>query len=204
MRSVCRWWGDESFTAIVQRHDAARGTQLQVAVTYARQLALLRADIGLFIYAVVWSQLPYLQSGNWVRVGRAYDSRLYKFVSAAVIPASLPGHWYLNGRALVYMPCRGGALSTEGSEPTHMRTQSDLSYERGYEWPLLVAARARNPNIVTYGLPWTWPGWVGGPDYNDSPWNNVSLPAMYVTAWVQGAKQVYNVSIDVVGIWYAA
>jgi galactosylceramidase len=29
------------------------------------------------------------------------------------------------------------------------------------EWWLLKEAKARNPNIKTYGLPWAFPGWVG-------------------------------------------
>lgn len=48
----------------------------------------------------------------------------------------------------------GEALATEGSEATHMRTPDDQNYNRGYEWMLMREAKARNPSILLYGLPW--------------------------------------------------
>ena len=45
----------------------------------------------------------------------------------------------------------------------------------GYEWWLLKEAKARNPNIKTYGLPWAFPGWVGGPEMNPSPFSHPNL-----------------------------
>ena len=51
--------------------------------------------------------------------------------------------------------------STDGSEPSHMRTRSDHDSTRGYEWWLMVEAHKRNPNIVLEILPWGAPSWVG-------------------------------------------
>ena len=50
-----------------------------------------------------------------------------------------------------------------------MHTRSDLSCSRGYEFWLLAEARARNPDIATFGLMWGAPGWINngsfyGPD----------------------------------------
>lgn len=95
----------------------------------------------------------------------------------------------------------GEALSTEGSEPTHMRYPNETNFYRGYEWMAMHAARDRNPSITLYGLPWTWPGWVGAGS-TDQPWNNVSLPVQYTLEWVKGAEAVQGLApINVLGIW---
>lgn len=54
----------------------------------------------------------------------------------------------------------GDAQSTDGSESSHMHSADDLNFERGYEWWLLKEAKKRNPDIITYGLPWAFPGWL--------------------------------------------
>jgi galactosylceramidase len=94
----------------------------------------------------------------------------------------------------------GEALSTEGSEPSHSRTPDDLNCERGYEWPLLRAAKARNPDILLYGLPWTWSGWVGDAANRDPYSTNVSNAAAYITSWV-GCADAQSTPINVLGIW---
>ena len=33
--------------------------------------------------------------------------------------------------------------------------------QRGYEWFILQEALKRNPGIITYGLSWGVPGWIG-------------------------------------------
>src|SRR5271165_6833207 len=38
--------------------------------------------------------------------------------------------------------------STDGSEPSHMRSASDHDSARGYEWWLMAEAHKRNPNNV--------------------------------------------------------
>ena len=53
--------------------------------------------------------------------------------------------------------------STEGAEPAHQRTFTDLDCTRGYEFWLMREARARNPAIRLTGLAWNWPAWVGKP-----------------------------------------
>lgn len=94
----------------------------------------------------------------------------------------------------------GEALSTEGSEPSHRRTPDDLDCTRGYEWPMLRAAKARNPQIILYGLPWTWPGWVGDAAHRDPFGVNVSLPAAYVTSWI-GCAANQSTPMNIIGIW---
>ena len=38
---------------------------------------------------------------------------------------------------------------------------SSTRFDRGYEYWLMSEAKARNPDIVLVGLPWSWPSWVG-------------------------------------------
>jgi O-glycosyl hydrolase len=67
------------------------------------------------------------------------------------------------GAALQHLKVEIGAdvNSTDGSEPSHMRSASDHNPRRGYEWWLMAEAHKRNPNIILEILPWGAPGWVG-------------------------------------------
>jgi O-glycosyl hydrolase len=75
-----------------------------------------------------------------------------------------------------------------------MHSRDDLSCTRGYELDFLRNARARNPQIKTYGLSWGAPHWV----------NNGTFfgPEMvhYQTQWVACmAKE--GVSMDYLGVY---
>ena len=93
----------------------------------------------------------------------------------------------------------GDGECTSGSEPATMRTATAEDYRVGYEMWLMAEARRRNPGIVLYGLPLSWPAWVG--NGTGSPYSDVALTAAYVTKWCTGAQSVWNVSIDYIGIW---
>ncbi|XP_055894492.1 galactocerebrosidase-like [Biomphalaria glabrata] len=93
----------------------------------------------------------------------------------------------------------GDSQSTDGTEASHMHNSNDENYERGYEWWLMLEAKKRNPNIKLYGLPWAFPGWIGQGTQN--PYTNVSLTADYIIRWISGAKRMYNLTIDYIGIW---
>ena len=103
----------------------------------------------------------------------------------------------------------GDSDATEGAEPSHMHSAGDSDFTRGYEWWLMKEAKARNPGIKLYGLPWAWPGWLDPTATPDKPpagkWFNAFddpvRTANYTVAWVLGAKQVHNLSIDFVGQW---
>lgn len=101
------------------------------------------------------------------------------------------------GAALQHLKVEIGsdANSTDGSEPSHMRSPGDHNYERGYEWWLMVEARKRNPQIILDTLPWGAPGWVGnGRLYSKDM-------AAYVVNFLQGAKKHYNLDIAYTGVW---
>lgn len=51
----------------------------------------------------------------------------------------------------------GDVQSTDGTEASHQHTRFDDAPERffrGYEWWLMVEAKKRNPNVITYVLSW--------------------------------------------------
>ncbi|XP_046548297.1 galactocerebrosidase-like [Haliotis rubra] len=93
----------------------------------------------------------------------------------------------------------GDMQSTEGSEASHMRQPDEENYERGYEWWVMLEAKKRNPDIQLIGLPWGWPGWLGG-DTGDV-YANPEQTAMYIVKWILGAKSKYGLHIDYIGIW---
>jgi Glycosyl hydrolase family 59 len=89
----------------------------------------------------------------------------------------------------------GDVNSTDGSEPSHMRTPTDHDYSRGYEWWLMQEARKRNPQIVLDTLPWGAPGWVGNGNYYSPDM------ARYVADFLENAKKQSGIDIAYTGIW---
>ena len=62
----------------------------------------------------------------------------------------------------------------------------------------MVLMLQRNPNIKLYGLPWGYPGWLGGA--TDNPFVNIKKTADYVTRWVNAAKKIYGLDMDYIGV----
>jgi hypothetical protein len=89
----------------------------------------------------------------------------------------------------------GDVNSTDGSEPSHMRTPADRDYTRGYEWWLMQEARKRNPEIILDTLPWGAPGWIGHGNYYSPDM------ARYVADFLENAKKQYGLDIAYTGIW---
>jgi hypothetical protein len=101
------------------------------------------------------------------------------------------------GAALQHLKVEIGAdvNSTDGSEPSHMRSPSDHDYNRGYEWWLMEEAHERNPNIILDTLAWGAPGWIGGGHLYSQDMAN------YVADFIKGAKRVHHLDIRYTGIW---
>jgi O-glycosyl hydrolase len=99
----------------------------------------------------------------------------------------------------------GDTNSTDGSEPSHMRTPTDLNYNRGYEWWLIKEAKKRNPSIKLYGLEWGTPGWFHGDngktDDYDKFWSQDNIN--YVIAWLKGAS-IHGLQVNYLGGWNEA
>src|SRR5579884_4420772 len=87
----------------------------------------------------------------------------------------------------------GGVNSTDGTEPTHMRTATDQNYSRGYEWWLMSQAAARNPNIALDCLAWGAPGWIGNGSYYSQDMCN------YIVNFLKGLQSNYNLSFSFTG-----
>lgn len=101
------------------------------------------------------------------------------------------------GAALQHLKVEIGAdvNSTDGSEPSHMRTPADRDATRGYEWWLMAEAHKRNPNIILEILPWGAPSWVGT--------ESLYTPKMaeYVAEFIKMAKAEYGLQIAYTGTW---
>jgi hypothetical protein len=83
--------------------------------------------------------------------------------------------------------------STNGAEPSHMRTATDLDCNRGYEWWLMEQAKKRNPDIQLYGLEWGAPGW-----FNGGFWSQDNIT--YLLNWL-GCARRHHLTIDYLGGW---
>jgi hypothetical protein len=101
------------------------------------------------------------------------------------------------GAALQHLKVEIGAdvNSTDGAEPSTMRSRDDHDYTRGYEWWLMEEARKRNPQIILDTLPWGAPGWVGNGQFYSQDMAN------YVADFLQGAQKEHHLDIAYTGIW---
>ena len=73
----------------------------------------------------------------------------------------------------------GTGDSTQGTEASHEPEKGSLDPYAGYEWWTAKEAKARNPDIIIYGLAWDFPGWVK--NSNDF----ASTVAKYLVDWVE-------------------
>ncbi len=176
--------------------------------TGSRRLTLLAFWVGLCLVAATAHSQPATVILDGSSKGRVFDgigaasagasSRLlidYPEPERSQILDYLfkPGY----GAALQHLKVEIGAdvNSTDGSEPSHMRTPTDHDSTRGYEWWLMVEAHKRNPNIVLEILPWGAPGWVG----KDTLYT--AKMAEYVADFIKTAKRDYSIDIAYSGVW---
>ncbi|HWF17955.1 MAG TPA: galactosylceramidase, partial [Verrucomicrobiae bacterium] len=87
----------------------------------------------------------------------------------------------------------GGVNSTDGTEPTHMRSLTDQNYSRGYEWWLMSNAVSRNTNIILDCLAWGAPGWIGNGNYYSQDMCN------YIVNFLKGAQTHYGLNFTYTG-----
>jgi O-glycosyl hydrolase len=95
----------------------------------------------------------------------------------------------------------GDTNSTDGAEPSHMRTPDDLNCDRGYEWWLMEQAKARNPRIKLSALQWGAPAWTGSGEARPTVWTTRNID--YLTAWL-GCAARHHLRIDYLGGWNEA
>ncbi len=106
------------------------------------------------------------------------------------------------GAALQHLKVEIGAdvNSTDGAEPSHMRSAMDHDSTRGYEWWLMQEAHKRNPKIVLEILPWGAPGWVGSGPAGKTTLYTPKM-AEYVADFIRTAKSDYGLDIAYAGLW---
>ena len=106
------------------------------------------------------------------------------------------------GAALQHLKVELGAdvNSTDGSEPSHMRTALDHNATRGYEWWLMAEAHKRNPHIVLEILPWGAPRWVASAAAGNETLYS-SRMADYVVDFIRTAKREYALDVAYTGVW---
>ena len=90
----------------------------------------------------------------------------------------------------------GDAQSTDGTEPSWAHDRSELSGDgcmRGYEAWLIQEAQKRNPGIITYGLSWGVPAWVGNGTYYSA--ENIA----YQVGWSACIKRLTGNTLSFLG-----
>lgn len=93
----------------------------------------------------------------------------------------------------LYVEVGGDGNSTQGSEPTHMRSRTDLNLRRGYEWWIMEEAKRRNPRLTLDACAWGCPGWVGNGEF----WSQDMCD--YYAEWIKGLKSVHGLDLDAIG-----
>ena len=93
----------------------------------------------------------------------------------------------------LYVEIGSDGNSTQGSEPTHMRSPTDHNARRGYEWWLMSEARKRSPALTLDACAWGAPGWVG----NGNFWSQDMCD--YYVSWVRDLKATYGLTLDAIG-----
>lgn len=81
-----------------------------------------------------------------------------------------------------------------------MHTRNDLSCARGYEFWLIAEAKKRNPSILTYGLSWAVPQWVGDGQGNGTGFHSPDN-WLYQTQWVACVRNATGATLDYLGTW---
>eukprot|EP01043_Picozoa_sp_COSAG02_P054101 COSAG02_NODE_6073_length_3821_cov_18.905159_2_plen_760_part_00 len=87
--------------------------------------------------------------------------------------------------------------TTQGSEPTHARSETDVSFDRGYEVWLMEEASKRRPEIGLSGLEWGIPGWVAS---KGGMWSKSNQE--YLVGWVSGLLKTKGLNITALAVSY--
>ena len=182
----------------------------------------LRSSLALFLCSLVAASPVVAQSVS-VTIDPASPGRTFDGLGAVSAGASsrllydYPEPYRSQVLDYLFLPHYGASLqhlkveiggdvnSTDGSEPSHMRSPDDKNFTRGYEWWLMQEAHRRNPKILLDTLPWGAPGWVGNERINAGKTGKPTLytPAMahYVAVFLNGGQSQYHLNIPYTGDW---
>jgi len=96
----------------------------------------------------------------------------------------------------------GDGMGTMGSEPSSQHSSTETPVvTRGTQIWLAQQAKARNPNIRIYALPWSFPGWLRTSASDPYPFTNPQPCIDYIVNWVISVQTLAGVNIDYLGIW---
>ncbi len=90
----------------------------------------------------------------------------------------------------------GTGDSTIGTEDSHERIRGHIDMGRGYELWFAQEALRRNPKLVLYGLPWTFPPWV---EVASEGFGAAAIT--YLADWVVGVEQALGRPLQYLG-WH--
>ncbi len=100
----------------------------------------------------------------------------------------------------------GDINSTDGCEPSPMRSETDKDFSRGYEWWLMKEGKLRNPSLILDALAWGAPAWVAG--YTGVSGEHLPMEkfytlqnALYLANFLKGMRDVHGLNIDYIGTW---
>jgi galactosylceramidase len=99
----------------------------------------------------------------------------------------------------------GDGNTVQGSTPSHQHYQGEpTNMMRGTQAWLAKQAKNRNPNIIIYAVPWSFPGWLRSETIsNKSPFNDPNLAAQYIVDWILGMRDTPSIGvlIDYIGVY---
>ena len=87
--------------------------------------------------------------------------------------------------------------TTQGSEPTHARSETDVSFDRGYEIWFMQQAVKRRADMQLSGLEWGIPGWVAA---KGGMWGAANQ--QYMVGWVSGLLKHKGLNITALAVSY--
>lgn len=107
------------------------------------------------------------------------------------------------GTTMLKIEIGGDGMGTMGSEPAHQHFQGEPSQAgtRGMQVWLAQQAKARNPALKLYALPWSWPGWLASTPGAATPLDNPTQAAQYIVDWMNAVKTTASLTMDYVGMW---
>ena len=94
--------------------------------------------------------------------------------------------------------------TTQGSEPTHARSATDVSFDRSYEVWIMQEATKRNPRIQLSGLEWGVPGWVAASPGGGGRYGGMWSPAnvKYMVGWATGLRDQKGLNLSALAVAY--
>jgi len=91
----------------------------------------------------------------------------------------------------------GSGQSTDGDEVSFENERGKIDCSRGYENWLMLEAKKRNPEMITYGLSWATPAWVG--DNSTGYFSDDGIK--YHIDWLLCVRETVGIDVDYMGVW---